>query len=147
MDARDSIIQGVTDYFINCPLLKDGVFHVDSLGTDPVEYTIETETYDPILQTYINGASIRQFQFSFGSREYYSMDRIQMIENSSFYERLADWVEEQSRQRIFPQMPEGMQPEEMVVLSPGYIFDNSMKNVRYQIPLRLVYYKEASING
>ena len=35
--ATRSIIQGVSDYFLNCPLLKDGVFRVDALGTEPVD--------------------------------------------------------------------------------------------------------------
>ena len=46
--ATKSIIQGVSDYFLNCPLLKDGVFRVDALGTEPVEYTIETGIFDPV---------------------------------------------------------------------------------------------------
>ena len=36
-----------------------------------------------------------------------------------------------------------MHAEELEVLSPGYIFDGAMKNARYQISLRLVYFKEA----
>lgn len=138
-----SIIQSITDYFMKCPLLKDGVFRVDALGTNCIEYTIETGTFDPILEKYVDGSSIRQYQFSFGSREYYSMDRIQNIENSAFYEKIADWVEEQSKEGNLPELPEGMYPEEMQVMSPGYIFDISMKNARYQIPLRLIYFKEA----
>ena len=40
--AVKSVLEGITEYFLQCPLLKDGVFRVDALGTDPVEYTIET---------------------------------------------------------------------------------------------------------
>lgn len=40
--AVKSIMDGIADYFLRCPLLKDGVFRVDALGPDPVEYTIET---------------------------------------------------------------------------------------------------------
>lgn len=138
----DSIIQGVTDYFMKCPLLKDGVFRVDALGVGAIEYTIETGTFEPIVTRFVDGSSIRQYQFMFGSREFYSMDRIKNIENSAFYENLADWVETQSALGNLPDMPEGMEPEEMEVLSPGYIFDVSMKNARYQIPLRLLYFKE-----
>ena len=32
------IIEALTDYFMACPLLEGGVFRVDSLGTDAVEY-------------------------------------------------------------------------------------------------------------
>lgn len=138
----ESIIQAITDYFMKCPLLKDGVFRVDALGVGPVEYTIETGTFDPIIERYLSGGSYRQYQFSFGSREYYSMDRIRNIENSAFYENLADWVEEQSLLGNLPELPDGMYAEEIEVQSQGYIFDSSMKNARYQIPLRLLYIKE-----
>ena len=81
----NSVLEGITEYFLKCPLLKDGVFRVDALGPDPVEYTIETGIFDPVIQRYVDGSSERQYQFQFGSREFYSMDRVQNIENSTFY--------------------------------------------------------------
>lgn len=138
-----SVLEGITEYFLQCPLLKDGVFRVDALGTDPVEYTIETGIFDPVIQRYVDGSSERQYQFQFGSREFYGMDRIQNIENSTFYEEFADWVEMKSNEGELPELPKGMHAEELEVLSPGYIFDGAMKNARYQISLRLVYFKEA----
>ena len=71
-----SIIEGLTDSFLQCPLLKDGVFRVDALGSDPVEYALETGMTSPIVRTYVDGSSIRQYQFNFNSREAYSMDPI-----------------------------------------------------------------------
>lgn len=139
----DTIIEAVSDYFNKCPLLKDGVFRVDALGTNAIEYTIETGMFDPIVNRYVDGSSVRQYQFSFASREYYSMDRLQNIENIAFYEKLADWIERQSLAGNLPELPEGMEAEEMEILSPGYIFDVSMQRARYQIPLRLLYFKEA----
>ena len=141
--AVKSVLEGITDFFLQCPLLKDGVFRVDALGPDPVEYTIETGIFDPVIQRYVDGSSERQYQFQFGSREFYGMDRIQNIENSTFYEEFADWVEMKSNEGVLPELPKGMHAEELEVLSPGYIFDGAMKNARYQISLRLVYFKEA----
>ena len=88
--AAESIIQGLVDYFMGCPLLKDGVFRMDALGEEAVEYTIETGMFDPIIKKYIDGSSVRQYQFSFASREFYSMDRIQNMRNICFYEKLAE---------------------------------------------------------
>ena len=133
----NSVLEGITEYFLKCPLLKDGVFRVDALGPDPVEYTIETGIFDPVIQRYVDGSSERQYQFQFGSREFYS----------TFYEEFAEWVEENSMAGNLPELPEGMRAEEIEVLSPGYIFDGAMKNARYQISLRLLYFKEASKNG
>ena len=143
MSEPKSIIGGVTDFFMKCPLLKGGVFRVDALGDHAVEYAIETGIFEPILRRYVNGDTERQYQFNFGSREFYSMDRIQNIQNSAFYEEFADWVEEQNRNENFPELPDGCEPRSLEVLSPGYIYDGSMRNARYQIQLRLTYYKEA----
>lgn len=139
----ESIIQGITEYFLDCPLLRDGVLRVDALGDDAGEYVIETGIFDPILRTYVDGSSSRQYQFNLGSREFYSMDRLQNIQNSAFYEDLADWVEQQSLEGNLPELPAGMEAEALEILSPGYLYDGAMKNARYQIQMRLLYKKGA----
>lgn len=138
-----SIIEGLVDYFSACPLLHDGVFYVDALGNEAVGYTIETGQTAPVVQWYIDGSSERQYQFNFGSREFYSLDRVDAIRNSTFYEKLSDWVEKQSRAGILPEMPDGCVPESIAVQSPGFMFDASMQNARYEIQLMLNYFKEA----
>lgn len=138
-----SIIEGIEKYFLNCDVLKDGCLRVDFLGDSPVEYAIEVLPCDPVLKRYTNRDTVRQYLFTFGSREYYSQERLQNIENSAFYERFSDWVEEQSQAGNMPELPEGMEAQELKALSSGYLFDGSMSNARYQIQLQLKYYKEA----
>lgn len=146
MARADSIINALEQYFIPCELLKEGCLRVDYLGEKPVEYTIEVLTCDPIVKRYVNGDSIRQYLFAFGSREFYSQERLQNIQNSAFYERLAEWVEEQNEAGELPELPEGMEAQSLEVTSTGYLFDGSMENARYQVQLRLLYYKEAKRN-
>ncbi len=142
----NSIIEGIEQYFLNCVMLKDGCLRVDFLGDRPVEYTIEVLPCDPVLKRYVGGDTVRQYLFAFGSREYYSQERLQNIENSAFYERFSNWVEKQNLAGNLPELPEGMEAQELKVLSSGYLFDGSMSNARYQIQLQLKYYKEA-VNG
>ena len=142
----NSIIEGIEQYFLNCDVLKDGCLRVDFLGNKPVEYAIEVLPCDPVLKRYVGGDTVRQYLFAFGSREYYSQERLQNIENSVVYENFSDWVEEQSQAGNLPELPEGMEAQELKVLSSGYLFDGSMSNARYQIQLQLKYYKEA-VNG
>lgn len=139
-----SVIEGIVDYIGKCPLLKDGVFRVDALGDEAVEYTVETGVFEPLIKRYVNGDEEKQYQFNFGSREYYSMDRIQNMQNSAFYEKFADWIENQNRRGELPELPENCYATQIEVLSNGYMFDGSMKNARYQIALRLVYQKEVA---
>ena len=143
MAKTDSIIDALEKYFIGCELLKDGALRVDYLGEKPVEYTIEVLPCDPVVKRYLGGSTVRQYLFAFGSREFYSQERLQNIQNSAFYERLADWVETRSTSGVLPELPDGMEAQQLEVVSSGYLFDGSMTNARYQIQLRLLYFKEA----
>lgn len=138
-----SIVESLSEYFLRCPLLKDGYFHVDFLGSDPVEYTLEVLPCDPIVRRYVDGSTLRRYLFAFGSREYYSADRTQNIGNIAFYEEMSGWVEGQSKLGDLPDLPEGLSAEEMWTVSSGYLFDESMESARYQIQIGLIYFKEA----
>ncbi len=142
----NSIIEGLADYFLKCPLLKDGVFRVNALGSEPVEYALESAITSPVIQTYVDGSSIRQYQFNFNSREVYSMDRIMAVQNESFYEDLCNWVEEQSAAGDLPDMPQGCEAQALTVLAPGFMLDATMENAYYQVQLVLKYFKEAPGN-
>lgn len=143
MAKADSIIDALEKYFIGCELLKDGALRVDYLGEKPVEYTIEVLPCDPVVKRYLGGSTVRQYLFAFGSREFYSQERLQNIQNSAFYELLADWVETRSMSGVLPELPDGMEAQQLEAVSSGYLFDGSMTNARYQIQLRLLYFKEA----
>ena len=139
----DSIIESLEEYFLKCDLLKDGCLRVDYLGEKPIEYAIEVLPCEPIIKKYIGGDSVRQYLFAFGSREYYSQERLQNIQNSAFYEKLSDWIEKQSNSGNLPALPDGMEAQDLEVVSSGYLFGESIMHARYQIQFRLKYYKEA----
>ena len=124
-------------------MLKDGCLRVDFMGEKPIEYTIEVLPCDPVIKRYINGDTVRQYLFAFGSREHYSQERLQNIQNSAFYERFSDWVENQNKSGNLPELPDGMEAQGIYVVSSGYLFGESKTSARYQIQLRLEYFKEA----
>lgn len=138
-----AIIESIKDYMITCPLLKDGYFRVDFLGNKPTQYVIESLPTDPVIQEYVDGSSERQYLFAVGSREYFGMDTLQNINNLSFYEDLADWIEEQSDLGNLPILGDGIESMELEIVSTGYLFSTDGKTARYQIQFRLKYFKEA----
>lgn len=138
-----SMIQGVVDYVTQCPLLAKGYIRVDSLGAQPIEYGIATLPSDPIVKRYVDGSSIRQYLFAVTSREYYSIDMIQNIKNSEFYENLADWFEDQNKAHNFPDLGEGKTVQKMELVTSGYLFSTDRKTARYQLEIRIIYFKEA----
>lgn len=138
-----SIIEGVAEYLMACPLLKDGAFRVDALGDDPVEYVVETGVFTPTIETYIDGSKDMRYQVTFGSRENYDLDRIQNIENSAFYERLANWIAERNEAGELPELPEGCHPETIEALDAGHLLSEDGQTAQYQIIIEVTYHKDA----
>lgn len=137
------IIEKIREYFLNCPILDEYArLNIDFLGVEPTQYTIEGQPVNPVIQKYVDGGALKQYVFVFGSREYYGADVLQNIENSGFFERFAEWVEEQSEKGNLPELEGNKQAISMEVLTSGYLFSASEDNARYQIQMRLIYYEE-----
>ena len=137
------IIEKIREYFLNCPILDEYArLSIDFLGVEPTQYTIEGQPVNPVIQKYVDGGALKQYVFVFGSREYYGADVLQNIENSGFFERFAEWVEEQSEKGNLPELEGNKQAISMEVLTSGYLFSASEDNARYQIQMRLIYYEE-----
>lgn len=135
-----TIIESLRTWFLDCPLLSEGLLNIDHLGADDIEYTIDTDQpVNPILKKYTSGSSLRQFPFIFASRESYGADTLQNIANSGFYEKLAAWVEKQSEEENLPELDEYRIPQYIEVLSSGYPFDTGDSTARYQITMNFVY--------
>ncbi|MDO4156240.1 MAG: hypothetical protein Q4D37_05620 [Oscillospiraceae bacterium] len=132
------MIETVRAWFRSCPLLrKDTIFGVDKLGADPVGYEIAPLACQPILQKYVDGTTVRQFQFAFASREVY--DEQQNMQNTAFYEQLQAWLEEQSDKGNFPVLGERKKARELQILSSGYVYDTGDSTAIYQMELSLIY--------
>ena len=104
-------------------------------------YSIEEMPIEPVLKTYVNGDSIRQYAFIFTSREPYSSDVLQNIDNSGFYEKFADEIETKNNNEEFPLTESNIEVMEIKVTSTGYAFAVSEDTAQYQINLRLKYLK------
>lgn len=141
------VIQSIRKFILTCPFLNEssdeGIrLNVNYLGENSTVYSIEEVPCEPVLKTYINGDSERQFQFVFCSREPYGSNEIQNIKNSGFYEDFAEWIEEQNNLKNFPILANGFRSEKIEVLTTGYAFQVTTDKARYQIGLRLKYLKK-----
>lgn len=140
-----SMIQGIVDYITECPLLEGGLIRVEHLGPNPVEYDIETLPVNPVILSYVDGSSVRQYLFAINSREYYTVEMLQNIKNLEFYEKLADWFEEQNHKENFPDI--GYPVQKMELVTSGYLYSVDRRTARYQLEIRIEYFKEANKNG
>lgn len=144
------IIKVLRDYIRNCPHLdtfNNAIkVNVNYLEPQADTYSIEEVPIEPILKRYVNGDSIRQYAFIFTSREPYGIDVLQNIDNSGFYEKFADWIENQNNNEIFPLLDNGLEPLEIKVTSTGYAFAVTEDTAQFQIQLRLKYLKKKGMN-
>lgn len=141
-----TIIESVKNFITgSCPCFGEyKSVNVDFLPEDPNTYSIEEVPAEPILETYLDGSTVRQFVFVFASRVNYSDEIRNNIDNCGFYEDFAEWLEECTENEIFPDLGEGKAPTKIEAISSGYLFDISgdLSNARYQIQCRLIYDKE-----
>lgn len=138
------IIESIRNYIRTCPYLDEFAkgINVDYLAEDSTTYSIEEVPCEPIIKKYINGDTIRQYDFIFCSREAYGPDVLQNIENCGFYEDFADWIELQSLLGKLPILKEGMESRKLKVSTTGYAFQTDVDKARYQIQLKLIYFKK-----
>ena len=116
--------------------------NVNYLEATTDTYSIEEVPVNPILKKYVNGDSIRQYAFIFTSREPYGIDVLTNIDNSGFYEKLADEIENNNNKGILPLLDKNLEALTIEVTSTGYAFAVTEDTAQYQINLRLKYFKK-----
>lgn len=139
------IIDSIRNYMrnLNCLDTFNNAIRVNVNYLEPNAdtYSIEEVPVEPVVKKYINGDSIRQYAFIFTSREPYGADVLTNIDNSGFYEKLADEIENNNNNEIFPLLDNGLEPLEIKVTSTGYAFAVTEDTAQFQIQLRLKYFK------
>lgn len=135
------VIDCMRDFVMTFPELKDGCLTVDYLSDKAVEYCVEAVPCAPFARKYVDGSGVRQFLFIFASREFYSADVNQNIENSAFYEKFENWILKTDAETLYPFL-DGRQPVSLDLLSGQYVPDADFGSARYQIQLRLLYEEE-----
>lgn len=140
------IIESIRDYMRNLECLdtfNNAIrVNINYLEENTDTYSIEEVPVEPVVKKYINGDSIRQYAFIFTSREPYGADVLTNIDNSGFYEKLADEIERNNENEIFPLLDDGLEPLKIEVTSTGYAFAVTEDTAQYQINLRLKYFKK-----
>lgn len=132
-----SIVEAVREYFLQCPFLKNGRFSIDHLP-NMQSYSIDTLPSDPVYKKYTDGGCIYQYEYVFTSKEAYDSDTRTLIDNSLFYQKLMEWVEQQNDAGILPELP-GRNVQSNRVTSNGYLFSVDSDMAQYQMQLRLLY--------
>mgnify|MGYP001005606420 CR=1 FL=1 len=127
----------------SCPALDDtNRFGVDYLTQDVTEYALYSspspvKTKIDILGNVLYN-NIQELNFVFASREPYSVDVLQNLQNLGFFDEVRNWIFAQNTVKNFPDISEG----EVISLLPSttqFIFEAGADNARYQIQLKITY--------
>ena len=133
------MIEKIRQYLIENNIVDENCrINVDFLGEEPTEFSIVPIAVDPILKKYIDGSSLRQYQFQLISCNYYGADVMQNIANSTFYENLYNLIEKNNDARILPKI-KGI--ESIECLNNGAILDVTTNTARYSIQMKITYEK------
>ncbi len=139
--ADTSIAAALREYFLQCPLLGQSRLGVDWLPDTGVAFSLDVTPASQVITRYASGSSIRQYLFVLRSVNEYGADDLQNLENSALYERVAAWLDEQTRSRNFPNLGPGRTVQRIEAQSTGYLASVSPDAGRYQIQCRIVYFE------
>lgn len=136
-----AMIEKIREYIATCPYLKDyAPLGVDYLTDNVTTYSVnESAGYDPVISEDIVGNQEKQFLFTFDSKLVWNEDIQNNIDNSKFYENFREWLEENNRNEIYPDI-KGVY--EIGATTSGYIFATNANEAIYRIQCYLKYYKE-----
>lgn len=139
-----TVIAGLRTWLTSYTGLKTSApVWVDYLGPTPTEYAIIPIAGERIVESYINGGSLREFPFAFQSAES-TADNLERLETIGFYEEFADWLETQSNVENLPTLDAGQTPVEIGATGWGFLYEqgNSETGI-YQIQCKLIYEQAA----
>lgn len=141
MSQTKQIIDYIRDFILACDFLQGGKVNVDNLGVD-MSYSVNPLSCDPLVKKYIDGGTVKQFQFAFTSREAYDADARESIENSRFYQQFAGWIEQKDKRKDLPDIGSKKTPLGISVLQNGYLYNADKSLAQYEIQCRIEYEQE-----
>lgn len=134
------MIEKIREYLIENNIIDENCrINVDFLGENPTEFAIIPIAVNPIIKKYINGSSLRQYQFQLISCNDYGADVMQNMDNSKFYEDLFNVIEQNNEEGNLPSI---IGVESIECLNNGAILDVTTNTARYAIEMKITYLKQ-----
>lgn len=138
------MIDSIRTYIAKCPYLNEYArLNVDYLMDEVETYSVnESAGYNPIEFEDILGNQTKQFIFNFDSKLHWNSEIQNNIDNSKFFENFRNWLEENNRKGVYPQLGEYETPFFIGAETNGYIFATNADEAIYRIQCKLEYTKE-----
>ena len=139
-----SIISAIKTYLKTYTGLKTNApVWVDFLGPLPTEYAVIPLAGGRVLESYIDGSSLREYPFAFQSMES-TADELERLETQDFYEAFAEWLESQTEIGTLPTLATGKTAVDIMATGWGYLYEQGQSETGvYQIQCKLFYKQDA----
>jgi hypothetical protein len=138
MSIISAIKTYLTTYASTAGLVSGALVSVDWLGPTPTQYSIVPVPGTKIVESYLDGSSLREFPFAFQAA-FSTADEAERIENSGFYEAFADFFETETEAGILPTLT-NKTATKIEALGWGYLFEQGQSDTGiYQIQCKLTY--------
>jgi hypothetical protein len=137
-----SIINAIKNYLKTFSGLPENApIWVNFLGPSPsnTEYAVVPLAGAKVVESYIDGSSLREFPFAFQSMES-TADDLERLETAGFYEAFADWLEQQTNNGVFPSLGTGKKAVSIKAVGWAYLYEQGNSDTGiYQIQCKLTY--------
>lgn len=136
----DTIIDGLKIFIATCPHLDAGaLLKVNSLGTEPVQYSIVPQPGQRVLETYLNDVEVCEYPFAIQSVESTAND-LERIDSLGVFEKIMLWLKESTLNETLPTLPTKHIAKEIDAVNWSFLFEQGVSETGvYQIQCRLRY--------
>ena len=110
---------------------------VDFLGADNYSISINPIPCEPLIKSYRDGGSMKQYCFILAIRLGYGKALAEG--NAGVLERFAEWIEKKSRLGEVPVLDGGKTAQSIEVTQIGVMAEENVHSAEYNIKCRLVY--------
>lgn len=140
----DTIIESVQEYITAYAGLESNApVWVNKLLESIPAYSIDPLPGGGIVAKDVIGNTERKFVFALHSVKS-TADKLATMANIGFYEAFSDWLENQSKSGMLPNLGIGKTPTRIEVLGQGYLYEQGESNTGvYQVQCALYYEQEA----
>ena len=136
------MINSIKAFINTCPLMTKIDVNINYLGENDSCAAIENVSTEPIVKNYTDGGTLRQFLFTIALREKYGQDAAKNTAATNKLEELSDWIYEQDRLGILPDLDGNRNSVSLEVIKTGWVDEKQSDTAKYQLQCRLVYYHD-----
>lgn len=138
------MINAIRNYLLTYDYFEknDSFINVNFLDVDIGSFSLVPVPTQPLIKKYIDGSSIKQFEFALTSKNTFSEDYAKNIENCGFYLDFENWIDKNNDLGIYPELPEGMEARKIETTTNGILINNETSECIYEITLKLKYFQK-----